>query len=44
MATELKRQNFKGIIAMEYETNPYDNMKEIVENRKYFENALKHLK
>ena len=41
---ELKRQNFKGIIAMEYETNPYDNMKEIVENRKYFENALKHLK
>ena len=41
---ELKRQNFKGVIAMEYETNPGDNMKEIIENRKYFENAMKHLK
>lgn len=41
---ELKRQDFKGIIAMEYETNPYDNMKEIIENKRYFENALKHLK
>ncbi len=41
---ELKRQNFKGIIAMEYETNPYDNMKAIAENKKYFENALKELK
>lgn len=41
---ELKRQNFKGVIAMEYETNPYNNMKEIIVNRKYFDNALKQLK
>lgn len=40
---ELKRQNFKGVIAMEYETNPYDNMKAIMQNKKYFETSLKNL-
>ena len=40
---ELKRQNFKGVIAMEYESNEYDNMKDILANKLYFDNALKQL-
>ncbi len=41
---ELKHQNFEGVISMEYETNENDNLKEVIENKRYFDSAIKNLK
>jgi sugar phosphate isomerase/epimerase len=41
---ELKRQNFKGVIAMEYEAQENDNLKEVIQNKKYFDSEIKQLK
>jgi sugar phosphate isomerase/epimerase len=33
---ELKQQQFKGVVAMEYEANENDNMKDMWKNKLYY--------
>lgn len=41
MLDELLEQDFSGILAIEYESNPDDNMQEIEESLDFYHNALK---
>lgn len=38
---ELRRQKFTGVISMEYEANENDNMKDMMENTKFYQEQIK---
>ena len=40
---ELKRQNFKGVLSLEYEANPENNMEDMRKNKLYYEKELEKL-
>jgi sugar phosphate isomerase/epimerase len=41
---ELKRQGFKGMLSIEQESNWYDNVPDVINTRKYFEEQVAKLK
>lgn len=41
---ELKRQNFKGMISIEHESNWYHNLPDVILTRKYFDEQVSKLK
>jgi sugar phosphate isomerase/epimerase len=40
---ELKRQGFKGMLSIEQESNWYNNVPDVINTRKYFEEEIAKL-
>ncbi|MBM3415790.1 MAG: sugar phosphate isomerase/epimerase [Bacteroidetes bacterium] len=40
---ELKRQNFKGVVSMEYEANEYNNMEDMRNNIEFYKSKIRKL-